>query len=110
VCKFGRLATKCLRLLRYTPSADPLQLLRYLRDTPAHEGDERDEQRYNAVLAAIADGRMVSEVARDWGVCGKRFHRSPARCLCARGDWAVHTTAGSGEVALSAGGTTILEG
>ena len=26
------------------------------------------EQRYKAVLAVIADGRTVTEVARDWGV------------------------------------------
>jgi len=33
------------------------------------------EQRYKAVLAVIADGRTVSEVATDWGVCRRTMHR-----------------------------------
>src|SRR6267378_2054436 len=33
------------------------------------------EQRYKAVLAVIGDGRTVSEVARDWGVCRRTMHR-----------------------------------
>jgi transposase len=32
------------------------------------------EQRYNRVLAVIADGRTVGEVARDWGVCRQTLH------------------------------------
>src|SRR5437588_13026122 len=32
------------------------------------------EQRYKAVLAVIADGRTVSEVARDWGVRRQTMH------------------------------------
>ena len=37
------------------------------------------EQRYKAVLAVIADGRTVSEVASDWGVCRQTMHRWLAR-------------------------------
>jgi transposase-like protein len=37
------------------------------------------EQRYKAVLAVIADGRTVSEVASEWGVCRQTMHRWPAR-------------------------------
>ena len=33
------------------------------------------EQRYKAVLAVIADGRTVSEVASDWSVCRRTLHR-----------------------------------
>jgi transposase InsO family protein len=33
------------------------------------------EQRYKAVLAVIADGRTVSEVAGEWGVCRQTMHR-----------------------------------
>jgi transposase len=33
------------------------------------------EQRYKAVLAVIADGRTVSEVASQWGVCRQTMHR-----------------------------------
>src|SRR6266550_8161342 len=33
------------------------------------------EQRYKAVLAVIADGRTVSEVATDWGVCRRTMDR-----------------------------------
>ncbi len=33
------------------------------------------EQRYKAVLAVIGDGRTVSEVATDWGVCRRTMHR-----------------------------------
>ena len=32
------------------------------------------EQRYKAVLAVIADGRTVTEVARDWGVSRQTMH------------------------------------
>jgi transposase InsO family protein len=32
------------------------------------------EQRYQAVLAVISDGRTVSEVARDWNVCRQTLH------------------------------------
>src|SRR5438874_2702984 len=37
------------------------------------------EQRYKAVLAVIADGRTVSEVAADWGVSRRTVHRWLAR-------------------------------
>ena len=37
------------------------------------------EQRYKAVLAVIAEGRTVSEVARDWDVDRKTLHRWLAR-------------------------------
>jgi len=32
------------------------------------------EQRYKAVLAVIADGRIVTEVAKDWGVSRQTMH------------------------------------
>jgi transposase InsO family protein len=37
------------------------------------------EQRYKAVLAVIADGRSVGEVASQWGVCRQTMHRWLAR-------------------------------
>ena len=37
------------------------------------------EQRYKAVLAVIADGRTVTEVARDWGVSRQTMHAWLAR-------------------------------
>ena len=37
------------------------------------------EQRYKAVLAVIADGRTVTEVARDWGVSRQTMHTWLAR-------------------------------
>ena len=37
------------------------------------------EQRYKAVLAVIADGRTVGEVASQWGVCRQTMHRWLAR-------------------------------
>ena len=37
------------------------------------------EQRYKAVLAVIAEGRTVSEVASEWGVCRQTMHRWLAR-------------------------------
>jgi transposase InsO family protein len=33
------------------------------------------EQRYKAILAVIADGRTVGEVASEWGVCRQTMHR-----------------------------------
>ncbi len=33
------------------------------------------EQRYKAILAVIADGGTVREVATDWGVCRRTMHR-----------------------------------
>ena len=41
VCKFGIWATKGLRLMVVTTSADALHLLRLIFDTPSHERDER---------------------------------------------------------------------
>jgi len=37
------------------------------------------EQRYKAVLAVIADGRSVTEVAKDWGVSRQTMHGWLAR-------------------------------
>lgn len=37
------------------------------------------EQRYKAVLAVIADGRTVTEVARNWGVSRQTMHGWLAR-------------------------------
>jgi transposase InsO family protein len=37
------------------------------------------EQRYKAVLAVIAEGRTVSQVASEWGVCRQTMHRWLAR-------------------------------
>jgi transposase len=37
------------------------------------------EQRYKAVLAALADGRTVAEVADERGVCRQTMHRLLAR-------------------------------
>ncbi len=37
------------------------------------------EQRYKPVLAVIADGRTVGEVAKDWGVCRQTMQRWQAR-------------------------------
>ena len=37
------------------------------------------EQRYKAVLAVIADGRTVNEVANEWGVCRPTMHRRLTR-------------------------------
>jgi transposase-like protein len=37
------------------------------------------EQRYKAVLAVIADGRTVGEVASQWGVCRQTMRRWLAR-------------------------------
>jgi transposase InsO family protein len=37
------------------------------------------EQRYKAVLAVIANGRTVGEVAGEWGVCRQTMHRWLAR-------------------------------
>lgn len=37
------------------------------------------EQRYKAVLEVIADGRTVTEVARDWGVSRQTKHAWLAR-------------------------------
>jgi transposase InsO family protein len=37
------------------------------------------EQRYKAVLAVVADGRTVGQVASEWGVCRQTIHRWLAR-------------------------------
>jgi len=37
------------------------------------------EQKYKAILAVIADGRTVTEVARDWGVSRQTMHSWLAR-------------------------------
>jgi hypothetical protein len=43
------------------------------------------EQRYKAVLAVIADGRTVTEVARDWGVRPKVYKSTIMLCPTASG-------------------------
>ncbi|MHB8613643.1 MAG: IS110 family transposase [Candidatus Dormibacteraceae bacterium] len=48
------------------PSADGLHLLRLIGNTPCHEGTSVAEQRHKAVLAVTADGRTVTDVARDF--------------------------------------------
>ena len=35
------------------------------------------EQRYKAILAVIGDGRTLSEVASDWGVCRRNAVAEP---------------------------------
>jgi transposase-like protein len=37
------------------------------------------EQRYKAALAVVADGRTITEVARDWGVSRQAMHDWLAR-------------------------------
>ena len=37
------------------------------------------EQRYKAVLAVLADGRTIGQVASEWGVCRQTMHRWLAR-------------------------------
>jgi len=49
------------------------------RHSPAMREMSVTEQRYKAVLAVIADGRTVSEVASEWGVCRQTMHRWLAR-------------------------------
>ena len=49
------------------------------RHSPAMKEMSVTEQRYKAVLAVIADGRTVSEVASEWGVCRQTMHRWLAR-------------------------------
>jgi len=65
--------------LCYTPSAIRYSYFGTCATLPGHEGDERDEQRYKAVLAVIADGRTMGEVASAWGVCRQTMHRWLAR-------------------------------
>jgi hypothetical protein len=50
------------------------------------------EQRYKAVLAAIADGRTVTEVARDWGWHGKQ--QGDAVYVASNPRWGACTQAG----------------
>src|SRR2546422_11266387 len=61
--------------MRYTPSADSSQLLRLICHLPGMREMSVFEQRYKAILAVIGDGRTVSEVASDWGVCRRTMHR-----------------------------------
>ena len=49
-------------------SADALHLLRLILDTPDMRELSVAEQRYQAVLAVIADGLSISQVAEVWGV------------------------------------------
>src|SRR2546423_13622293 len=61
---FGRFATATSVPTRHSPSMREMSV---------------SEQRYKAVLAVIADGRTVSEVAGQWGVCRQTMHRWLAR-------------------------------
>jgi transposase-like protein len=61
---FGRFAT---------PTSVPT------RHSPAMREMSVTEQRYKAVLAVIADGRTVGEVASEWGVYRQTMHRWLAR-------------------------------
>src|ERR1700692_562934 len=45
------------------------------RHSPAMKEMSVTEQRYKAVLAVIADGRSVGQVASEWGVCRQTMHR-----------------------------------
>ena len=58
-----------LRQLPYTYFGSCLTLRR-------NEGDERGGAEVQAVLAVISDGRMVKEVAREWGVSRQTLHVS----------------------------------
>src|SRR2546423_6509469 len=49
------------------------------RHSPAMREMSVTEQRYKAVLAVIADGRTVGEVAGETGVCRQTMHRWLAR-------------------------------
>src|SRR5712692_1638764 len=49
------------------------------RHSPAMREISVTEQRYKAVLAVIAEGRTVGEVASEWGVCRQTMHRWLAR-------------------------------
>jgi len=47
------------------------------------------EQRYKAVLAVIAEGRTLTEVARDWGVSRQTMHAWRAMRLRAWRVWVI---------------------
>src|SRR3989449_600691 len=77
-----------VRLLGHkTPSAAVLHTFGWFatatsvptRHSPAMREMSVTEQMYKAVLAVIADGRTVSEVASEWGVCRQTMHRWLAR-------------------------------
>ena len=55
-------------------SADGLRLLRLIGDTPVMRELSVAEQRYVAVLAVIAEGATVTEVAARFGVSRKTVH------------------------------------
>ena len=54
-------------------------MFRLIGDTPPHEGVERVEQRYQAVMAVIGDGLTVSQAAEKTGVARQTLHRWLAR-------------------------------
>ena len=60
-------------------SADALQLLRLILDTPLMRELSVAEQRYQAVLAVISDGLSVSQVAEKVGVSRQTLHSWLAR-------------------------------
>src|SRR2546422_8433700 len=77
-----------VRLLGHkTPSAAVLHTFGWFatatsvptRHSPAMKEISVTEQRYKAVLAVIADGRTVGEVAGETGVCRQTMHRWLAR-------------------------------
>ena len=79
MCEFGTQATERLRFLLGTASVEALHRLRYLLDTPSMREMSVSEQRYQAILAVIADGRTVSEVAKQWKVSRQTVHTWLAR-------------------------------
>jgi transposase-like protein len=63
----------------YTCSADALHGVRLMLDTPQMREMSVSEQRYQAILAVIVDGRTVSGVAQQWKVSRQTLHTWLAR-------------------------------
>jgi transposase-like protein len=74
VCYFARGVTVRLRLMLDSVSADGLRLLRLIGDTPVMRELSVTEQRYQAVLAVIAEGETVTDVAARFEVSRKTVH------------------------------------
>ncbi len=55
-------------------SAESLHLVRWMLTLPRMREMSVAGQRYKAVLAVVADGRTLTEVARDWGVSRQTLH------------------------------------
>src|SRR5437899_5622629 len=62
-----------------TASGDVSQLVRLMCLTSPMREKSVAEQRYQAVLAVIGEGRTVMEVASQWGVSRRTLHRWLAR-------------------------------